>query len=618
MAEGVPLKLRYRIIDPDTDAEIVKDLFHLGGSWTVRALRPGYPGSVSLGEFRILLPPRRSDEHATYRKQIDAILGAANAGIGLKVEAYMGSAGGATPVLSGVITGMDLPYDEPWALTGVDTLVWLQRAQLVPGEEGSLLSNAYAGYSVATAFFGTMEALWDDDFTNWNSGANYTASGFTAATDPLFGEAAIKATSAATGSAVSSTSWSDNQFGANYLLLSAAQVTAWGVAVADATAGAGTGPAPGLWILSDSTGANAVLVDFLMKQTGAASGAWNIDARVGTWVAGVYTQQTLVSNVFTNVPAVFPFELGCSIYSSFIPGPAVRVAFKLFLNGKECATYYDTGGFVIPATGKVGVRFGSLGGSTEGYFSRLQFQGRAGSWWGTPRFALGASYTGTNVAASSGSQGTNHLDWILAAAAHDGAELRKIAGRGKKADVLDYGLALGADLSDKITFGEGGSVVKAVSANVAEVYATESRINSVPFGDSGGRVTWGRLHAAGDMVQTETVADVGLVGYEFLTRYGRAIAERKASPLVARQVTVERTAAMTQNGGFGPRELDSVRVHLPAYGIFQHKARIVGLTVTEGSPLVTYELDEFSPAARMPAERILRSLDYLTTTYARR
>lgn len=628
MPEGEKLKLAYLLRDPNSGAVVVPDLFHIGGTWTVRALLPGYPGSTTLGEFTIYLPAPFMEEFGRYQAQYLAILAAANSGIGLKVEAYLNDVNAGAPVMSGVITKMNLPLDGPWELTGSDTLWWLQQSQVFPGEEGSLLSNTYRAHQIAEAMYGTRILLADDLFTNWSGGANYSVSGFTSTTDPLFGDAAITAT--VDGSyAITNATWTADQFGANYQLLQAASVTAWGVAVGDTTAGANTGPAPGVWVLADSTGQNGILVDFLMQQTGAASGAFNITARINTRVAGTFTSRG-TALVFTNVQPVFQFELTAVLYTNSQPGLAPKVGVRVLLNGKDTGcVFYDFVEWAIPATGRAGVRFGNLGGSPQAYFNRIRFQSRPAGWWGTSRFAIGSSYNGNFVSSSFGGQGQTHLDVMMAAASFDAAGLRKDPGAGATADKINYGLTLGTDYSPAggaapaIVFEEDVNVLAQGStfANAAEMYSGETQLNTVPFGDSGGAVTWSPAGSANDMVLTDTVSDVGMLGYVFVTRYGRALAARKAAPLVATALAVVRMPDLLRvNSGWGPRELDYVGVQMPTFGIRHVKAQIVGYTVTEGATTATYYITQFPEGVlpQAPLQRLWRSVDYLTSTYARR
>jgi hypothetical protein len=623
MAEGVPLKLAYDLRDPNSGAVVVHDLFHIGGTWTVRALLPGYPGSTTLSDFTIQLPPPYSEEFGRYKAQYGALLNSANRGIGLKVEGYLSDVGAGSPVVSGVITKMNALLDGTWELSGSDTLYWLQQSQLFPGEEGSLLANTYRAHQIAEAMYGTRVLLHDDDFTNWGGGASYSSSGFgDSFNDVLYGAKAISAN--ADGSyAITNATWTDDQFGAGYQLLQAASVTAWGVAVGDDTAGANTGPGAGLWLLADATGANGILAQFFLQETGAASAAYNVVAQIYSRVAGVFTLRNQVTNVFTNVPGVFPFELTAVLYTNTQPGFAPKVGVRILLNGKDTGcVFYDGIDWAIPATGRLGVRMGNLGGTCAVYFNRLRFQSRTAGWWGTSRFTVGSSYNGNFVAAAFGGQGQTHLDIIQAAAAFDGASIRKDPGAGATADKLNYGLSLGTDRSAEVVFAEGVNVVANDTAlsNAAEVYSTEARINAIPFGDSGGSSTWpASVGAAGDMVLTDTVSDVGTVGFSFLTRYGRAIAARKGAPIVATQVQVVRTGGtdgiLKANNGWGPRELDFIQLHLPTFGIRHQTAQIVGMTVTEGSAEATYYVTQF-PEAVLPQagfQRLVRSIDYIGT-----
>src|SRR5205807_2176364 len=149
----------------------------------------------------------------------------------------------------------------------------------------------------------------------------------------------------------------------------------------------------------------------------------------------------------------------------------------------------------------------------------LKFRSRTnqyGGWvsatgWGTNRFQ---AFTGVTLHPSTAvsvlvGQGQTHLDVILAEALFEGGQLRKDCGAGVKGDQLTYVHGTGGtDLSASVVFEEGRNVVASGTrvTNVAELYASDVRTNSIPGSDTGGSVTWGRIGAPGDMVVEDTVS----------------------------------------------------------------------------------------------------------------
>ena len=629
-SESIPISLAYALRDPNSGALVVPDLYHLHEStWTVRALLPGYPGSTTLGEFTIRLPAPYSDEFRAHASQYLAILNAANSGIGLKVEAYQGSVNAGAPVLSGVITKMNLPLDGPWELSGSDTLYWLQQSQLFPGEQ-ALPSDAV---NLALNFFGTREVLWGDDFSNWSGAssaghpalADYAqtpAGQYVAGTDPLLGLSAIKT---GTGAAVITTTatWSNGQFA--FSGFGAAAVTCHAtMALGTSTTNAGD---LGVLLFSDSTGQNAWLVDVVTRQTGTGTGLYNVDCYIYSISGGVATQQAIQTNVLTNVTSPAALEVQAVLEVTDTSSSATVNTVRVILNGKDPNCIWS--GAVPPANGHIGVRYG---GATVNqlYVTRFTFESRTTQrniplgGWGTDRFQQGsiAPAPGSSFAPLISGQGQTHLDVITSALGSIGYVIRKNAGAGAKADTIDVGASLGTDYSSSIVFEEKVNVQAQGSTlqNVGEVYATDPSLKAVPnaAGDSGGSVTWQRIGAPGDMVLTDTVSDVGTLGYSFLVGYARAIQSRKASPLAATQLAVVRTSDLLKaNSGWGPRELDFVQVHMPTYLINRQKSMIAGYTITEGDTTVVYYLTQF-PESKLPhaaLQRLIRSIDFLATTY---
>jgi len=619
-------RLAYRLLDPNSGAVVVPNLYHLHQStWTVRALLAGYPGSSTIGDFSIQLPAPYSEEFKVNAAQYQAILSSANKGIGLKVEGYNGDAVAGTPVLSGVITKMDLPLGAQWVLSGSDTLLWLQQSQLMPGEvlaapgTGVLPTH---GYEIVEALSGTQEVIWDDDFTNWNGGgsghtsSDYTLSNFSfTSSDPVAGQPALTSTSLqpTDAYALTSTSWNKTtQYAFSTVSIHGSMVAG--------TAGVGaTVSEASIILLSDSTWQNGVLLLVALAGT-ATAGLFNVTATIYTKSSGTYTLRAGTNTILQNVRSPFSFEVFASIYFN-----AGRFEVRITINGQDANTLIQ--GVTVPASGRIGLRFSaSTGGSPAVYVNRIQFHGRngpsIGSAWGTPRFPLGTINTGSaaSIASELSPNQATHLDMMTLAASVDGFALRKNPGAGANADSLDYTASPGTDYSASVVFEEGVNIVAQGSTfqNIADLYGTDAKVNGVPGTDSGGSVTWGRIGAAGDMVLTDTSADVGPIGFAFLLLYAKAIQSRKAAPLVAVQLAVARTAELLKaNNGWGPREWDTVQVHVPTYVIDHQSAMIVGYTISEASAVVTYYLTQF-PESRLPQaplQAIKRALDYLSTTY---
>jgi|SRR5215471_1354709 len=623
-SEGVKIELAYLLRDPNTGVAVVPDLFHLHEStWTVRALLAGYPGSTTIGDFTIRLPAPYSEEYKSHASQYAAILNASNAGIGLKVEGYQGSVNAGAPVVSGVITKMNLPLDGPWELIGSDTLIWLQQSQLLPGEifaapmDGVLPTGTL---EIVQALSCTQEVVWDDDFTNWGGGgtghtsADYTLSNFSfTSSDPVNSLPALTSTAITPTDAYTVTSGSWGKL-VQYCY---SQVSIHGTIVAGSSA-SNAGEAS-IYLFADGAAANGVLIQAFLV---AASGVlYNLNVAIYTKLSGAYTSQASASGVFTNVASPFPFEIAAVLYEN-----AGVNEIRIIVNGKD--TGCVASGVTVPATGRIGLRFSAQsGGSPAVYVNRIQFHARTqplGAAWSPPRFAAGVQVNdGASINQQAPGNNATHLDMLVLAATLGGSQLRKNPGVGAKADSLDYSASPGVDRSAQIVFEEKDNVVAngTTLQNTAELYANETRVNAVPATDSGGTVTWGRIGASGDMVLTDSISDIGAMSYALLIAYAKQVAGRKLDPLTATQVRVVRTVDLLKaNAGWGPRECDFVTVNLPTYGVNRQRAQIVGYTITEGDDTVLYFVTQFpeSRLAQAALQRIVRSLDYLSQTYQHR
>ena len=630
---GIAPKLSYRLLDPNTGAVVVQDLVHLHQSrWTVRALLPGYPGSSTIGDFSLPLPPAGSPKFQANRDQYDAILNSSNAGIGLKVEGYLGDHASGTPVVSGVITKMDLPLDGPWVLSGYDTLYWLQQSQMIPGE---LFGSPVAGVlptptlEVVEALTCTHEIVWDDDFSNWSGGGtghvsgDYVNSNWTfTSSDPYEADPALTANTTGATEAVilSNTGWG------RFSQYSFSTVSVRGT-MQCGTPGSGL-VASGIFVimLADNPYNNGVELQVLMRQN--ASGFYDVEAYVFQKSGGTYTLKSSATGIFTNQLGPWRYEVTIAHTTD-----AGAEKYNVFINGKDANV--DTGGFGT-LNGRIGMRFNvAAGGTPAVYVNSLQFRARTTGFgglafaWGTPRFAQGSWISdGGLITQQIKTTEQTHLDMLVLAASMKGSLIRKTPGAGYKADQVDYGPQPGIDRSGQLVFreGPGGNIVAqgTTTANVAETYATDTKMNAIPTaadgGNSGGTVIWRKIGAAGDMVLTDTVSDVGAFAWEVLSGYARSIQQRKAFPLAATQVAVARTPDLVGiNNGLGPRECDFVRAVLPTYG-FDFIVLITGFILDETSIAMIYFLNDFPERAlggMAGLQRLQRTADFLGTTYNR-
>src|SRR5215469_2344328 len=194
-AEGIPGRLKYRVLDQNSGAVLVPDRPHLHQSqWTVMALLPGSPSAGSIGKFVIPLHPPGSEEFRAAKQWYDLL------GPGQRIEGYLGDVITGSPKFSGVFT-VDGYYQDfrSFRVGGADTLWWLQQSQVFPGE--TILSGQ-TGILLVPQFTGTQEVIWGDNFANWNgtsspgkpASTDYTASGFSfTSSDPVLGLPALTA-----------------------------------------------------------------------------------------------------------------------------------------------------------------------------------------------------------------------------------------------------------------------------------------------------------------------------------------------------------------------------------------------------------------------------------------
>lgn len=602
--EGQPSRIEWRVVDSKTGTEVIRRLDHPhGSSGTVRALLAGYPGGTALGDCEIMLHPPGSDEWSRARSQYRLLVK------GQKLEGYVG--GDKTPRYSYVISGEIEKTFDAWKIPAIDTLSWLDKSHMIPGEIlASPLTGVLptTGLDIVRHLSNLLEIVWDDDFSGYGGGAgphpstDYTQTGwsFTAA-DPYEGLPAI--TTAVTGSEcviTTNTSWS--QIGQYAFAELRIQGTMKG----------GTGTDPGemdIVFLSDSNFQNGLLLRADMNVT---AGLYQIAADANQRTAGAFTGIGGPAVVFDNVRVGFPFDITVPLFMN-----AGKFTAGIWVNGKDSGVYVSPGSW--PASGRIGLRyFASTGGAPQIYVNKLQFLARPWrSIWGTARFADGiqsASPASGAIPQELTTSGQSHLDLMLMAAATDGYVLRKTPGRGYRADQLDYALAPGLDLTDSVVLREGVNVVRATASRVAESYGDGVTMLAIPGNDSGGRIRMMPLGAAGDLVIDDRVSDVGQPGYRFLKRWARLVQQRKADPLQAVELEVQRTAKLADTF----REGDTVLVDLPSLDLVGREMIVVGYSWSEVTGRMVVTLNDFPRSAIVPGARLVGPLNNLALTYKTR
>lgn len=603
--EGIPGYLKYRVLDNNSGAVIIADLPHPHRSkWTVRALQQGMPGTTSLGDFTIPLYASGSDQFKRSQYLFNLLA------VGQRIEGFLGDVIDGSPRFSGVITKIRRPLKDDWEISGADSVWLLQQSQLFQGEQILAPFPPKFAYDV---FKATREIVWDDDFTNWNSGgsANYHQNNFNfTSSDPYFSMPAIWASITGAGHnsyVVTNSTWGVN---AQY---APSEITIQGTLISSTASGASAGGIVGILLLTDNpnTGSGE-LVRAVIQQTGASTGVYTVAVEIWSFSSGAYTLQASNTGVYPSVNNVFTFELKAVIYQ----WGASRVITAI-LNGKEATNHWTTTSLV--ASGGIGVYWeaaSGFGGSPGVYINRLRFVSRTGN-WGTNRFGVGATTTSAvQVQNNVQANGQSHLDMLMLASSTDGYWLRKNPGFGYKSDTLDYQANPGVDRSNQIAFEEGRNVLDAQVAPVAELYSTDARVNGIPnsaVGDSGGSFTWSKVGNVGDMALIDTVVDVGIPGYGFLRGQAFKAGNRKSNPMQGQEALIARTPDVLDNW----RELDFVMVDIPTLGIYRQKSLVVGYEFTEGDTTQKIWLGQFPDRALVTSQiqHLMRPIEGLFNTY---
>ena len=596
MTEGLVQYLTYRVVDQNTGTELINPLPHPHESaWTVMALQQGLGGTGTLGQFSIPLYGPQTEQYRAALTQYNLL------SFGQKIEGYIGNVAQGTPKFSGVITGLQKTATS-FVIQGYDTLWWLKMSPFIPGET---LVSTNTGDTILSSFKGTWEILRTDDFSggSTNLTSNYTqtpAAQWTATTDPNFGLSAIQC---------STVSPSTRAFVIANATATAAQ---WQIsrtsAIGTIVAGTDTSDAGELCVVveSDSTGANCVFGRAIMRQTSAT---WAVDAEIWQNVAGTLTLKAQVQNIFTGL-LTKTFRCEVTMHGTLSAG--ATLLWTLLINGQS-GTSWDSGAAGISSRSPGFTHLPASAGSPTVYIDRLSWTYRNNT---TPRFNAGSVTVGTRTLQQS-VVGNNQaqLDmWVLAMGL-DGFFIRKNPIGGSKGDTYDFAVSPGTDRSGQIRFVEGVNVENVEVTAASELYATDVRMTALPGGDSGGAVTWSRIGSAGDMVLTDTVADVSTPSFTLLVLSAKYLQAIKVSPWAAKTLSVLRDPQTADQW----RELDYVTLHYPSLNINNLKVLVLGYTWAEGSASQTVYLDQYAGVVSgIALQRLHRTLQALSNTYKQR
>jgi hypothetical protein len=591
MEPNAPI-LAYRIVDQNNGNEIIHSLPHLHqSSWTVNALAKGMPGSAGIGSFSIPCAPIRSDAYMANKVIYDQLV------VGQKVEGYLGDVVAGTPRVSGYITSLDRTLDGNLVITGSDTLGWLQKTQVIPGEFIPFVGPT--GNDVVALYKDPVRMGFDDSCTSLGSYTQTPASRWTQTTDPETGVSAFNCSTTGSESyVINSTSIPAIQYqGPSYAI---------GNFLFQAGTDTTTGGEASLVIGSDATAANCVFARVNGYEVGGSS--WSFDAEIWTRTASVNTRQLQKVGIMTGLSNQIRVQIILSCY--YVGG---TIYLHMFVNGQDCGNYVYSNVGTAPS-GRIGFRFNAnAGGSPNVWAERASFRYRDSS---VPLFATGTINSSSVVFANQQHlNGQTNLDMLSMAMVSDGWQVRKNPGAGYRADSIDYAVSPGSDLSSSIVFEDGINLVNLQTTSNADVYSIDTRIAATPGMDSGGGVVYPSSSGnTGDLVLTDTVLNAGTVTFAPLIQFGNTVGALKSTPGQAKTAVVVRDAFTADKW----RELDYVTLHAPLMGLNHQKVLVLGYTLTEGDATQTVMFDQYAFDPAYQARRNLDSARIITAAYKTR
>lgn len=574
-------------------AEIIPNLPHLQqATWDVVGGAPGAPGSQAVGSFEIPLYPIGSEGYKA-AQSIYALLDK-----GQRVEAYRGPIGAGAPAFTGIIE--QLPRSKSsFTIRGRGDL-WLEQLNTTwPGETVPWASGTgNNGVSLLKSYMGAAELGVHDDFNPYTAG-NYTSAGtgsWAAGTDPTVGLPAVQYSLGAGASqgflvytASAAPTPQDTYSSSLGRVLGTLSVVPSGVHPS-ASGWAGFG------YVYDPAGTNDQLrlyVTSTITSAGAMTVTWTAE-----WWAGGATLTTLgtgtVYDGLSNTPGYFPFDL--EIYQVGTGAAVGRYAFvvngSVVLSAPFGASQYAIAG----PNGYVGLMAGGSNDLISVYFTNLETRTRycADAHSTTAYFTVGTQTAnlGASILGNSSLPATLIDVWANAAAAeacyYRYTPAAMTAG-SRALGAVDFATSPGTDRSSMHEFTEGVDIIDIAEDIPTDGFATEVDISDATGTLSGGRARYSSLTA---MLRYGVVSSIipSLTSATFaaLLNSAKAINNSTAQNVAARTITVVRTVDAA-----AVRELDTIAVHAPSWGIYHQSYLVLGYHFAQGSGQVQFTCSAF-------------------------
>ena len=591
--EGVTSLLRIRVINrfDAGNSEVTNDLPHLHqSSWTVVAMQPGNPGNSALGSFTIPLHPPGTEQFRAAKAIYDQLRRYQ------RVEAYISHDGASLGKLAfaGIVTGIRKTYgDTPtYELSGASDVELAKMSRPFPGE--------FLGKDVTSAmvksYLGTNELGASDAFNPFTP-ANYTSTnlvGATAGTWTGTTDDGLNVVSCTTGSGaalISKTGASANdRWHTQYVEMTGRLKPSSDAANAGAV---------GIGITNSSANTNDIVYSSVVSYV--QNGRYVVDGYLTVYTGGSLIRQTVVKDALTNLDdpdGFIPVTIGVLCTTA---GNATGAATaSLVINGRVVFGQYpcpDMGTtvhypallFAIPSTGSATCYLTNLA-----QFTRFTTDGLSTA----AAFGNGSISTSTHSLGFGVDPGPSFLETWTRLATRDGWYWRYtpqpyVVGT-RTLGTVDFAPDPGSDLTASVIFRrDAGNLVSLDFNNNADPLSADVALSGQSTPDGGGIAYWRDLGTLGTygVIQDEAIS---FTHSDFNTL--RRAAKQVNANKIALDTLGAKTAVVLRDPQFADtyRELDKITIHDPEMGCNYQSCRIMARTFTEGNPLETLILDQFS------------------------
>jgi hypothetical protein len=274
---------------------------------------------------------------------------------------------------------------------------------------------------------------------------------------------------------------------------------------------------------------------------------------------------------------------------------------RVLVNGADMGVT-TLGRFGRPAAGgKIG--FFIYGGNVNGsggppgstlpiaYVSNFTFRSKSNTWFQQGSFAPATKNLSGIVSRHS------HLDLLTAAATIEGYVYRDTPGVGS--DRLDWGAAVGADLSADVRFEEGVNLIDVELEPNMEGLATDVELASGATSDAAS-IHWLNIPAARRFgILSEQANSLRTGDFTSDVQFAKALSAFRGTPGLGKTLTVLRDVGTADRW----RELDFVTVHAPRMGLPNARVQVLGYEFVEGEEIMTITADQFPISMQAPQER---------------